>query len=378
MKFRNSCKVFVVALSFMLVALGQNASWGATPPPSMTIQFPKKFSAVVVAPGNRTFAVVTPFVFEKRKYSSLAIWSVASAKKLRAWSVPGGMTSLPAYSLDGMLIVGASADNSVRVWEVATGTVKDAVSTTTPMQVVVFAGSDKRIVMGGGSLVDKQKDDRVFVYNLATRSMTRLLPDGSYRIASYAGVTTLAASRDGNKIIVGYMYLSEDSVLGTAFYFPEQTIAFYNPRELTKPKHEITILSTNIVTYAYQTPLNLNFSEDGRTLVHQMMNAVQLREAETGNLLREWKTRDYIIRPVEGYIPPHQDTVTTLTWNHTSKTLIGGTESGMVYLWNDADGRSRLDFKAHEKKIIAASYSQRDKTLISASDDGTVKIWHIP
>lgn len=67
----------------------------------------------------------------------------------------------------------------------------------------------------------------------------------------------------------------------------------------------------------------------------------------------------------------------SLALSPSGKILATGDINGQVSLWQVADGKHLLTFKAHQTWVWTVAFSPQEQILASGSHDGTVKLWDI-
>jgi WD40 repeat protein len=70
-------------------------------------------------------------------------------------------------------------------------------------------------------------------------------------------------------------------------------------------------------------------------------------------------------------------TVSTITFGHDGHTLIGGSNDGIIRLWDIHSNFCFKVLKAHAGEILSVRYSPEGNTLATGSVDSTIKIWNI-
>ena len=146
---------------------------------------------------------------------------------------------------------------------------------------------------------------------------------------------------------------------------------------------------------------------DGRVLALDTGGDIQLRDVETGALIRRWSTWSFglsflLYSPDGKYLvgglgdrrevqwwdaitgrplhrtPNVEDTCYAAAYSPDGKLLATGGDHQVVYLWDAATGKLRGKLQGHAKPIRGLSFGPRGRLLASASEDGTVRIWDVP
>ena len=102
---------------------------------------------VAFSPDGKTLAAGTGDLFQPRKAGEIKLWDVASRTEIRSLKGHNGGIGSVAYSPGGDRIASASADGTVRIWEVASGAELRACAVTR-----AWFSARSGVPMGGGSL----------------------------------------------------------------------------------------------------------------------------------------------------------------------------------------------------------------------------------
>ncbi|MFL5244917.1 MAG: c-type cytochrome domain-containing protein [Gemmataceae bacterium] len=76
-----------------------------------------------------------------------------------------------------------------------------------------------------------------------------------------------------------------------------------------------------------------------------------------------------------GNLEGHQDSVTTLAFSKDGKRLLSGSDDGTVRLWDVASAKEIKLFKGHENGVKCVALSADGRRLASGGADHTVRLW---
>jgi WD40 repeat protein/serine/threonine protein kinase len=308
--------------------------------------------------------------------------ATASADQMvRLWDVAkGGLLSAPirhekavraiAFSPDGRLVATASDDGAMRQWDAMTGAaVGSATSHGAPVTAVCFSPDGSRIATGSGS-------GGPSLWETATER----------RIGERAGhgaeVLAIAFHPDGTRL---------------ALACDDGAVRF---RETEKGTLLVEVLNHDAAVAA------LAFSPDGRRLVSGCVDG-RARLWETGgwtNLAevpfcgkpgclayspggrsmatvshdgtaRLWDTETN--RPI-GEPLSHREPIDCLAFKGDGTMIATGSEDGTVRLWDADTGLPIGPSLAHHGAVRALAFNADNRRLATASQDGMARCWRVP
>jgi WD40 repeat protein len=257
---------------------------------------------------------------------SVRLWEVATGTQVRALTGHTGKVSRVAFSPDGALLASAGEDESVRLWEVATGTQVRALTGHTN-EVVGVAFSPNGILLASAAL-----DQSVRLWEVATGKRMRTLADHPF------GAMCVAFSPDG-------ILLATGGFDGRVRLWEVATGA--QARELSG--HFLAVI-------------HVAFSPDGTLLASAGTDdTVRLWEAATGAHLRT--------------LTDDMGEVETVAFSPDGTLLASGAADMKVRLWEVATGRQRHELTDHTDYVWDVAFSPDGTVLASASHDKTVRLW---
>ncbi|HPU86411.1 MAG TPA: FlgD immunoglobulin-like domain containing protein, partial [Candidatus Latescibacteria bacterium] len=230
---------------------------------------------------------------------------------------------------DGVHAVTASTDGSIRIWNIATGTLERVLAGHTATAYAVAITPDGTTIVSGG------QDSTLRVWSFADGSLLRTIPTG-------AVVRCVALTPDGGTIVSG----------GWDFAIKVwQTSTGSLVRTLTG--------HTKIV---YSVAL----SEDGNTLV----SGSDDKTARVWNL-----TTGQLIRTVDG----HFYGVWAVAVNPAGTVGVSATANGTMKTWDTATGATLDSIPAggsnHRGAVWSLAFTPDGQSFVSGSHDQTIKVW---
>jgi len=279
-----------------------------------------KFTSVIFSPNGRVLV-------SGSDDNTLRIWDVATGKVLMV--IEGHLAPITsvAFSTDGKMLVSSSDDDTLRIWDVVTGkgliVIKEEVR---GVFSVIFFPDGKTLFSGG-------YDNALRIWDAVTGKGLMLIGGNSNDVSS------VAISPDGELIGSG----NWDSVLRLWSVTTGKVL-------LTMEGHSSVVSS-------------ITFSPDGKTLASGSWdNTLRLWDAVTGKSL--------------AVIEEHSDTVSSVAFSPDGKTLVSGSNDHTIRLWDVATAKVFAVLEGHGDELFNTVFSPDGKTLLSSSSD-EIRLWDV-
>ena len=305
---------------------------------------------------------------------SIRIWNAATGQEIRELSGHTGQVLCVASSPDSLTLISGAADNSIRMWDVPR---------SDPLRL--FAGHEARIrdvaMSGDGKWAISFSDDMTGrIWNMETGAVDMPLK-------GLGATSTLAAARpDGNQVasgdVEGRIWMWEtlegsmDGVLsahqgpirGLEFHPNNQQLVSVGADGLLKvwqlpvpPPRELLASELPASPGALRS---VALTANGQLSVTGSDDKVQVVRVSDGQLVRE-------LEAASG--PAH-----TIAISPNDTLVAAAGPMGVVKLWNLADGADRLQVAGHDGGIRALAFHPDNTRFASTGDDGTIRIWRLP
>jgi WD40 repeat protein/tRNA A-37 threonylcarbamoyl transferase component Bud32 len=297
---------------------------------------------------------------------TVRVWDAATGQETLVFFGHKDVLTSIAFSPDGKHIVSASLDKTVKVWNASTGqetlTLKGH---TLPVTSASYSGDGQRILTGSA-------DNTVKVWDAAT-GREALTLQGHTDI-----VTSAAFSNDGQRIVSGSrdqtVKLWDPATGRETFTFrghggAVESVAFSSDSkkvasggaDKTVKVWDVASLETLTLTGHTRTVQSVSFSGDGKRVVSGGAdNCLKVWDAVTGQEIHTLKG--------------HTDSVAGVSFSRDGKWLASGGDM-TVRVWDAALSQNTLTLKGHADSVTSVAFSGAGQRLVSGSVDKTAKVW---
>jgi WD40 repeat protein len=263
--------------------------------------------------------------------SNLRLIDLDSGQVVRNFGASGDghKSGVPAIAIspDGRYALSGSGDDTLILWDIASGTaVRTYAGHTGTVSAVAFSPD-------GNTFASAAADGGGIVWNTQTGEQLHTF------IYKGGGFESAAFSPDGRTILTG-------ATGGMLLLWDAQT--------------------ANLLRHYVGHDSDVNsavFSADGRTIL----------SASSDTTLRLWSVNSGAeLRQIE-----INNKVRSLAVSPDQKTMLVGASDGNLGLWNFVDEKKVRDFPKQGDSILAIQYAPDGRTAISTSYDGNVAFWDV-
>ncbi len=302
--------------------------------------------------------------------NTIKLWDVATGKLLQTLSGHSSWVLSVAWSSDGKTLASGSDDNTIKLWDVATGKLLQTLSGHSSSVYSVAWSSD------GKTLASGSYDNTIKLWDVATGKLLQTLSGHSSWVLSVAwssdGKTLASGSYDNTiklwDVATGKLLqtLSGHSswVLSVAWSSDGKTLASGSDDKTIKLWDVATGKLLQTLSGHSSSVYSVAWSSDGKTLASGSYdNTIKLWDVATGKLLQT--------------LSGHSSSVLSVAWSSDGKTLASGSYDKTIKLWDVATGKLLQTLSGHSSRVLSVAWSSDGKTLASGSDDKTIKLWDV-
>ncbi len=277
---------------------------------------------LVISPDGQTLASASAD-------KTIKIWNLATGQEIRTFTGHSNYVNYLAISPDGQTLVSSSADKTIKVWNLATGQeIRSLTGYSKYIDYFVISSDWQTIATGSADKIIK-------IWNLSTGKEIHTLTGHSNT------VNFVAISPDGQTL---------------ASASADKTIKIWN----LVTGQEIRTLTghSSFVNY-------LVISPDGQTLA----------SASADKTIKVWNlATGQEIRTLAG----HSSYVDYLVISSDGETLVSGSADKTIKIWNLTTGKEIRTLTGHSKPIARFAMSPDGQTIATGRGDNKISIWRLP
>jgi WD40 repeat protein len=273
---------------------------------------------VAFFPDSRTIAFGSP------KYTYVPVYDIRTGKEVRRFAGHNGFVSCMALSADGRILASGARDDTLRLWDAATGRQLHEVKGTGPLQTLLFSPDGSALASAGHDI--------------------RFWEAGTGRL--------LRACEGGQEGYDGALAFSPDS--RSLCGCEDQTICFWDVRSGKK----------RLVGAGHHGQVQgVAVARDGRLV------------ASTGDAVCLW---DPVTGQLAGTLGSNLGFVAGPGFSPDGRYVAAGDVDGTVTIWDPSSRCELRRLNAHNGRVGWVGFAADSKTLASlGAYDGTIRVWDV-
>ncbi|KAK4234131.1 WD40-repeat-containing domain protein [Achaetomium macrosporum] len=271
-----------------------------------------------------------------------------------------------AWSHNSTRLASASADNTVKIWDPATG---QCVSTLEGhrnwVRSVAWSHDATR-------LASASDDYTVKIWDPATGQCVSMIEGHSHiKSVSWSRYATMPGSGLEDRIVKIWDPATGQCVLTLEGHsYPINSAWSHDATRLASASNDRTVKIWDPATG--QCVLTLEGHHENVNSVAWSHDATRLASASNDGTVKIWDpATGQCVSTLEG----HSNDVYSVAWSHNSTRLASASEDNTVKIWNPATDQCVSTLKDHTSYVWSVAWSHDSTRLASASKDNTVKIW---
>ncbi|OBS17520.1 hypothetical protein FPOA_12012 [Fusarium poae] len=280
----------------------------------------------------------------------------------------GDSVTSVVFSADGQRLASGSDDNTVKIWDAATGVCEQTLEGHgDPVTSVVFSADGQRLASGS-------HDETVKIWDTATGACEQTLEGHGH------WMTSVVFSADGQRLASG-SFDNTVKIWDAATGVCEQTLKGHggpvtsvvfsaDGQRLASGSFDNTVKIWDAATGACEQTL-----EGHGGLVTSVVFSADGQRLASGSYDKTVKIWDAATGACEQTLEGHGDLVTSVVFSADGQRLASGSHDETVKIWDTATGACEQTLEGHGHWVTSVVFSADGQRLASGSDDHTVKIW---
>ncbi len=302
--------------------------------------------------------------------NTLKVWNLATGEEERTLTGHGDSVNAVAISPDGQRVVSSSRDKTLKIWKLVTGKEERTLTGHDGSVNAIAISPDGQWVVSGSW------DNTLKVWNLVTGEEERTL-------SGHGGsVTAVAISPDGQRVVSGSVDKTlkvwnlatgkeERTLTGHGGWVSAVTISPDGQRVVSGSQDK-TLKVWNLATGEEELTLTghggwvsaVTISPDGQRVM-------------SGSLGKTLKVWNLATGKEERTLTGHNGSVSAVAISLDGQRVVSGSVDNTLKIWNLSTGEEELTLTGHGSSVYAVAISPDGQRVVSGSKDKTLKVWNL-
>ncbi len=276
----------------------------------------------------------------------VVVWTAGGRIRHHAWQAHADRVRSLAFSPDGRtLVTSGSWDGTLKLWDVASGTLRWLGRHPSYTNIVAFAPDGSLLASSGNDAAIRLWDPQN-----GTLLQTLLHPAPMSAVTWCPSPPAMGAVR-------AHLLASGDAAGCIRLWQIDGTAPASCVQTLT----------------AHTTYIEgLAFAPDGMTLASASWDGT-VKLWDTSTALSAAAASGALRQTLTG----HTQRVVSVTWSPDGRTLASAGRDQTIWLWDRAQGDYRSALQAHTSDVNGLAFTPDSRNLLSSSEDGTLRVWEI-
>jgi len=302
--------------------------------------------------------------------NTLKLWDIATGKEIRTFMGHSSIVRSVSFSPDGHLALSGSSDETLKLWDVATGKeIRTFIGHSSQVFSVSFS-PDGHLALsgsGGGTLklwdVATGKEIRTFMGHSDIVNCVSFSPDGSKALSgSWDRTLKLWDIETGKEIRT---FMGHSHWVESISFSPDGNKALSGSHDGALKLWDIETGKEIHTFMGHSNDVSaVNFSPDGsKALSGSRDGTFKLWDIKTGKEIQEIRTiKEQGVTIISSFV----------TFSSDGRFALVGGE-----LWDITTGKEIRTFRGYSFEVTSVSFSPDGRLGLAGSSDGTLKLWDV-
>ena len=302
--------------------------------------------------------------------NTIKLWDVASGRVIKTFEGHTNQVRSVSLSVDNRRLVSGSDDNSVKLWDVEKGVLLKTFEGHTDRVNSVSLSVDNRRVVSGSY------DNSVKLWDVEKGVLLKTFEGHTNRVNS------VSLSVDNRRVVSG----SDDNSVKLWDVEKGALLKTFEGHEYAVNSVFLSVDNRRVVSGSYDKSVKLWDVEKGVLLktfeghtdwVNSVSLSVDNRRLVSGSSDKSVKLWDVekgvLLKTFEG----HEGIVFSVFLSGDNRLMVSGSSDTTIKLWDVETGRLIKTFEGHTDYVQSVAISPDNRRIVSGSLDNTIKLWDI-